>query len=186
MTLRSQKQKDKERASLIDSRWVYQGRIIDLRVDTYQFEDKTKIAEVIHHPGAVVIIPIDAKNRILFIQQWRRGAQEILIELPAGTLEENEEPKLCAQRELREEIGYCCHSITALGGFYSTPGFCDEYLHLFVAEKLHFDPLPSDVDEGIDLLPLSLEETLDRIDKNHIRDAKTIAAILRYKLWKKN
>lgn len=181
-TPRSVAQQEAEKNSLIDSRWAYRGRIVNLRLDTYQLGPKTKIAEIIHHPGAVVILPIAPDGKLLLVQQWRRAAGEILIELPAGTLEENEDPKLCALRELQEETGYLSEKLTPLGGFFAAPGYADEYLHLFLAEQLRPSPLPPDDDEAIDLLPLSLKDALHLIETGRIRDAKTIAGILRYNL----
>ena len=129
--MESDKQRESEKKRLKGSHWAYRGKVIHLRIDTYQFDHKTKIAEIVEHPGAVVIVPIDEKERVLLIQQSRKGADEILIELPAGTLEENEPPELCAKRELQEETGFAPKTMIDLGGFYSAPGFCNEYLHLF-------------------------------------------------------
>ena len=182
--MNSQKQKEIEQKNLVDRRWIYQGRLVQLQLETYQLENKTKVAEIIHHAGAVVILPIDEKGRILFVKQWRRAAKEILMELPAGTLEANELPHVCAERELREETGFGAKTLTALGGFFSAPGFCTEYLHFFVAENLHSSPLPLDDDEGIDLIPTSLEHAIQMIENNQIRDAKTIAGLFRYQLWR--
>lgn len=177
-------QKDKERASLIETKWVYKGCIIDLKLETYQFGDRMKVAEIIHHSGAIVVVPIDPEGRILLVQQWRRAVGEITIELPAGTIEPNEDPLDCAKRELQEETGFAAKKIAPLGGFFSAPGFCDEYLHLFLAEQLHPSPLEPDEDEMIDLLPVTVKEAKHMIEHNQIRDAKTIAGILRYLLCK--
>lgn len=178
--MRSHIQRDKERDGLVDTQWIYKGRIVQLKLETYQWDHHTKVAEIVHHPGAVVILPIDPEGRILLVQQWRRAAQEILIELPAGTLEKNEDPVTCAKRELQEETGFSAKKIKSLGGFFSAPGFCDEYLHLFLAEDLYPSPLPPDDDEMIDLLPLTMNEAKKMIEQNKIRDAKTIAGLLRY------
>jgi len=178
-------QRDSEKDSLIDSRWVYRGRIVNLRLDTYRLKNRDKIAEIIDHSGAVVIVPVDQKGRLILVQQWRRAVKEITIELPAGMIEKDEPPKLCAIRELQEETGFRCDRLTELGGFYSAPGFCNEFLHLFVAEELQPSPLPPDDDEGIDLLSVTLEEAIGLIEKNTIHDAKTVAGILRYALWNK-
>jgi ADP-ribose diphosphatase len=182
-TSRSESQRDRERKSLVDSRWAYRGRIVNLRLDTYQSGEVAKIAEIIHHPGAVVVVPIDENGRILLVRQWRRAAGEIMLELPAGTLEANEPPIACAKRELQEETGFAAKTMTPLGGFFSAPGFCDEYLHLFAAEDLHFSPLPHDDDEGIDLIATPLARVIQMIQENEIRDAKTIAGIFKYQLW---
>jgi len=182
--MKSEAQRDLERQHLVDSRWAYRGRIVNLKLETYQLGHKTKIAEIIHHPGAVVIMPIDEKGRVILVRQWRRAAGEIMLELPAGTLEENEPPEICAKRELREETGFAANTLTSLGGFFSAPGFCNEYLHLYAAEHLYSSPLPADDDEQIDLLPTPLPEALRMIDENQIRDAKTIAGLLKFQLWK--
>ncbi len=178
--MRAQIQRDLEKKSHVETKWVYKGRIVNLKLETYQLGDRTKVAEIIHHSGAIVIIPIDAEGRILLVQQWRRAVGEITIELPAGTLEQNEDPLDCAKRELQEETGFAAKKMTPLGGFYTAPGFCDEYLHLFLAEHLHHSPLEPDDDEMIDVLPVTVKEAKHMIEHNQIRDAKTIAGILRY------
>jgi len=170
--------------SLVESHLAYKGKIVSLRLNTYKIGKKTKIAEVVEHPGAVVIVPVDEKGRLLLIEQWRRAASEILIELPAGTLEKNEQPESAAGRELQEETGFKAKTLTPLGGFFSAPGFCNEYLHLFAAEDLYPSPLAPDDDESIDLLPTPLSEAVEMIKKKIIRDAKTIAGIYMYQLWK--
>lgn len=183
--MKPEEQKEREEKSLVDSCWAYRGRIVNLRLDTYQFGTRTKVAEIIHHPGAVVLVPIDSEGKILLIQQWRRAVKEILLELPAGTLEEHEEPKGCALRELQEETGFTAEKLTKIGGFYTVPGFCNEYLHLFLAERLRPSPLPPDDDEAIRLISMTVKEALLAIEQNQIRDAKTIAGILWYNLLRK-
>lgn len=178
--MRSLSQKEKERDSLLETKWIYKGHIVDLKIENHRFGDKVKTFEIVHHKEAAVIIPIDKEGRILLIQQWRRAVGEIIIELPAGVLEANEEPIECMNRELREETGFAAKKITPLGGFYTAPGFCDEYLHLFLAEDLHHAPLEPDEDEMIDLLPVTVKEAKHMIERNQIRDAKTVAGILRY------
>jgi ADP-ribose pyrophosphatase len=183
MSSKAQLQKEREAQTLTTSKTVYEGKTIQLRVDTYDLNKKKKVFEIVCHPAAVVIVPVDQHNHLILVQQWRRAVKEITIELPAGTLESGEEPSACALRELREETGLSSEKMTPLGGFYSAPGFCDEYLHLFVAEHLKPDPLPADEDEGIDLLHLSIAEAIHLIEQGKIHDAKTIAGILRYQLW---
>jgi len=182
--MRSEAQRDLEKENLLDSRLAYQGKIIGLKLETYRLGQKTKIAEIVRHPGAVVIVPVDAEGNLLLVRQWRRAANEILIELPAGTLEPNEPPATAALRELQEETGYAAKALIPLGGFFSAPGFCTEYLHLFAAEGLSPAPLPPDDDEQIDLLSLPLADAFQMIEKGEIQDAKTIAGLFRYQLWK--
>jgi ADP-ribose pyrophosphatase len=178
--MRAKAQKEKELNSLVETKTVYQGNIVDLKVETHRFGHKTRVFEIVHHKEAAVIIPIDPEGRLLLIEQWRRAVGEIVIELPAGVIELGEDPIEGAKRELREETGFAARKVTPLGGFYTAPGFCDEYLHLFLAEDLHHLPLDPDEDEGIDLLPVTLKEAKHMIERNQIRDVKTIAGILRY------
>ena len=126
------------------------------------------------------MIPINDRGEIHFIQQWRRCPGKILLELPAGVLEPNESPKDCAQRELQEEIGFMANQLTYLGGFFTAPGFCNEYLHLFLAENLTFSPAQAEDTPYIDRCVLSLEKTLEALDQGLIEDAKTLCGILKY------
>jgi ADP-ribose pyrophosphatase len=178
---KSKKQAEEEKAGIWEKRDIYQGRIISVRSETLERAGKTPHTwDLVIHPGAVVILPITFDEKILLVKQWRRAAQKILIELPAGTLEHGESPAFSAQRELQEETGYRAEELTPLGGFFSAPGFCTEYLHLFLARNLVLSPLDCDENEAIDLLPLSLNEALRMIDQHLILDAKTIAGILLY------
>lgn len=136
--------------------------------------------DALEHPGASVMIPVDHEGNIHFIQQWRRSSGKILIELPAGTLDPGELPEVCAQRELQEEIGYFSKKLTYLGGFFTAPGFCNEYLHLFLAEDLVFSPLDGEDTKYIDTHTLSLKKTLEAVDDGSIEDAKTLCGVLKY------
>lgn len=175
--MRSLEQKKREELLGKETTLIYKGRIITLELLAFS---TGKTFEIVKRDPAVVILPILPDGKILLIQQWRRAAAEIMIELPAGIIEKGEDPLTSAQRELREETGYRANRISPLGGFYSTPGFCNEYLHLFLAEDLHLDPLPPDEGECIDLMPVTPEEAKQLIAKNQIRDAKTVAGVLRY------
>jgi len=141
--------------------------------------------EVVVHPGAIVIVPIDQAGRLLLVKQWRHPVGKVLTELPAGTLEAGESPHSCAERELQEETGFKPTTLTAMGGFYSAPGFCTEYLHLFLAEGLTVSRLPADEDEHIELLSVSLAAALQMIEDGTICDAKSVAGILRYAAHKR-
>jgi ADP-ribose pyrophosphatase len=136
--------------------------------------------EVVVHPGAVVVIPVDANGDILMVRQWRRAVGKILLELPAGTLEEGEEAGVTADRELQEEIGYKAGRLTKLGGFYSAPGFCSEYLHLFLAEDLRESRLAPDDHEHIEVCTVPLGKALELIEQGEIEDAKSVAGLSRY------
>jgi ADP-ribose pyrophosphatase len=176
MSTHAENQEERERNAPIKREVIYQGRTITLRCDTW----KEHTWDIVLHPGAVVIIPITSEGKILMVKQWRRAVGKILIELPAGTLEEGEPVAVCAQRELQEETGYKSNELISLGGFYSAPGFCSEYLHLFLALELEAEPLEPDSDEAIDVISVTLSEAWDLIKNQHICDAKTIAGVALY------
>jgi ADP-ribose pyrophosphatase len=166
---------------VVSSTPIYHGRVIDVRVDEIEVEPgRVYKRDVVSHSGAVVIIPIDDQDRILWITQYRYAAGKTLLELPAGTLEAGEEPLECAHREIVEEVGFAAGDLVPLGGFYSAPGFCTEYLHAFLATGLREDYADGDEDEDITVIPLTLEETYARLDAGEIVDAKSIATLLLY------
>lgn len=160
---------------------IHKGRVIEVRQDEIEVRPGLVVKrDVVSHPGAVVIIPVDGDGRIHWITQFRYAAGKTLLELPAGTLEEGEEPEACARREIIEEAGVTANRWRALGGFYSAPGFCSEYLHAFLATDLREEYADGDEDEDIEVLPLTLEESLARLDAGEIEDAKSIATLLFY------
>jgi len=155
--------------------------VIEVRTDEIEVEPgRVFKRDVVAHPGAVVIIPVDAEGRILWITQYRYAAGKTLLELPAGTLEHGEAPAETARREIVEEVGYAAETWQELGGFYSAPGFCSEYLYAFLATDLREDYADGDEDEDIAVVPLTLEETYARLDAGEITDAKSIATLLLY------
>jgi len=172
-----------EKKAQVNQKKLHQGKIFSLVEEKILYPDShEKKFDLILHPGAVAMIPIDDRGHLILVQQWRRAARQILLELPAGTLELDEEPIDCVQRELQEEIGYEARKITSLGGFYTAPGFCNEYIYLFLATDLHSNPLIGDDAEEIDIVTLSLDEAMTYIEEGKIIDAKTIAGIYRYKI----
>jgi ADP-ribose pyrophosphatase len=184
-SLAKQQQKKEEKA-LKKSKSIYRGKIIHLRKEMLLLNGKKPTTrEYVEHPGSVGIVAIDNSKKMLFIRQYRKATKEILLEIPAGCLEKGEDPKGCAMRELQEETGYKAKRLIPLGGFFASPGFCDEYLHLFIALDLKKSPLPCDIDEAIDLVPMSEKEFLCLLEEGKVRDAKTIAAIFLYLQWKK-
>lgn len=184
MREKSLEQEHFEKSSQVARKEVYRGRTIALYCDTLQSASgKSKSWDIVVHPGAVVLVSVTDKGEIIFVKQWRRAVGKRLIELPAGTLEAGEPPETCAMRELREETGFRSGRIVPMGGFYSAPGFCTEYLHLFLALDLKPDPLEADDDEKIDLLFLPLKQAEEMIQSGEICDAKTLAGIQRYVKW---
>ncbi|MEE9284141.1 MAG: NUDIX hydrolase, partial [Dehalococcoidia bacterium] len=160
-------------------------RLISVRVDTVDVGDGRRVQrEVVEHPGAVVMAPVDDQGRLLLVRQYRHAAGEELLELPAGTLEPDEAPEATARRELREETGFAAQRWTPMGGFYTAPGFSDEYLHFFIARDLRPDPRPRDPDEQIELVAVPLDRATDLVRSGEIKDAKTIAGLLLLQLAK--
>jgi ADP-ribose pyrophosphatase len=140
------------------------------------------IRDVVEHSGAVVIVPILPDGRLVLVYQYRHAVSQSILEFPAGTLEENEEAIDCAQREIVEEVGYAAAQWTSLGTLLPAPGFCDEVLHVFLANKLSTQVVSADDDEIIEVRLMSVDEVLRGIVEGDIVDAKTIAAFCRAKL----
>jgi ADP-ribose pyrophosphatase len=167
---------------LIGSQEIYQGRVVNLRVDTIEVADGLNVRrEVVEHPGAVVIVPVDAQGRILWVRQYRYAVGKELLEMPAGTLEHDETPEACALREVAEETGFQAASLEPLGTYYSAPGFCTEYMYTYAATGLSpATGAHADDDEDIEVEPLSVEESLRRIDAGDVIDAKSLSALFLY------
>jgi len=136
--------------------------------------------EIVHHPGAVVILPLMDDGRICLIDNFRISLQRRLIELPAGTLEPGEEPLLAARRELIEETGYRAQRMEPLLVFYPSPGILDEKMHLLLATGLEPGPADLQPDEDIHPLPTTWNDALEMIRSGRIEDGKTLAGLLYY------
>ncbi|GIN73494.1 ADP-ribose pyrophosphatase [Bacillus sp. J14TS2] len=165
----------------IQSQEIFNGKIIQLRVDEVELPNgKMAKREIVKHPGAVGIIPITDDGNILMVEQFRKPLERSLLEIPAGKLEQGEEPLLTAGRELEEETGFRANQMDHLTSFYTAPGFSDEVIHLYIAtglEKVE-NPLPGDEDEFVDLLEVDLKSAAIFIDEKRIYDAKTAYAVL--------
>jgi len=158
---------------------IFKGRIINLREDKVSLPNgKITTREIIEHPGAVVVLAINKKKEIIMIKQFRKAAEEVIWELPAGTLEKNEKLIDCARRELEEETGYYSQKITKIITYFSTPGFSDEKLTFFIAEDLEKRNKNEDEDEFIQVENVKISDALKMIKENVIKDAKTIIGIL--------
>jgi ADP-ribose pyrophosphatase len=140
---------------------------------------RTVVRQMVQHPGAVVIMPQLADGRLVLIAQYRFAVGETLLEFPAGTLEPGEAPLACARRELIEETGYRAEHWHPLGEIYSSPGFCDERLHLFLASGLVSEHAAADEDEILEVKQLTVQEVEQAIVDGALVDAKSIAAYAR-------
>lgn len=159
---------------------IFSGRVISLQVDEVELPNgKTSTREIVKHPGAVAILPITDDNKIVMVEQYRKPMDRVLIEIPAGKLEKGEEPAHTAVRELEEETGYECESLEWLISFYTSPGFADEIVHVYVAKGLSKkkDAASLDEDEFVNVMEVTLEEVLQLVKEQKVYDAKTAYAI---------
>jgi ADP-ribose pyrophosphatase len=164
---------------IIDSQSIYQGRVVQFRVNTVALPDgSTTMREIIGTPGAVAIVPLTDDGQVRMVRQYRSASGEVLLELPAGTLEPDELPEQAAPRELAEETGDQATHWQRLTGFYTMPGICDEYIHLFLATGLTPGQTNHEVDEFIEVVTLPLDKALAMVCSGEIRDAKTIIGLL--------
>lgn len=169
---------------LISTERVYTGRIVNLNVDTVAFPDgSTGTLEMLRHPGAAAVVPFlddpaSADPRIVLIRQFRHAAEGDMWEIPAGRLDPGEEPEACARRELREETGYSAAECRPLVTIYTTPGFTDERIHLFLATGLRAGEHAREADEFVEVHEVHWSEALRLLANGQITDAKTLSALL--------
>ncbi len=170
----------------LSSRLIYKGRIVTLRVDTVRTTDGGQTSrEIVEHSDCVAIIAIDADDNVLLVNQFRKAVESELLEIPAGGIEDNEDPETAVCRELREETGFLPRKVTRLGGFYSAPGYCSEYLHLYLATDLVPDPLNAEDTDEISLVPVPVSGIPELIRSGRICDSKSIAGLLAYLDYRK-
>ena len=165
----------------------FKGRIISLQVDEVELPNgKTSNREIIKHPGAVAVIAITKDKKIILVEQFRKALERSIIEIPAGKIEIGEAPEITALRELEEETGYGCAKMELLTSFYTSPGFADEIVHMYVAHGLQKieQPAETDDDEFVELMELTLEEAVQYESEGKIKDAKTAYAVQYLQLQK--
>lgn len=156
---------------------LFHGRVVQLHVDEVELANgKRTTREVAEHANAVVVLPIAESGRALLVRQFRYPIGKDLLEAPAGGIDPGEAPDEAAQRELQEEIGYRAGSLESLGGFWTAPGFCTEYMYAFLARDLSRSVLEADDDEAIVVEEYDLDTVRTMIRDGRIVDAKTIAA----------
>ena len=163
----------------IESKDIYQGRIIKLRVDTVQLPSgRTTTREIVEHEDAVCVVPIDENNNVLMVRQYRKAAQLNLLEVPAGGVEAGETPDETALRELQEEVSVTSGSLRRLSGFWVSPGWATEFMHAYLAMDLTPASLPADDDEYISVERVPLDSIPGLIESGEIQDSKSIASLL--------
>jgi ADP-ribose pyrophosphatase len=169
---------DKPKSMADHTRRIFQGRVVTLDVDTVTLPNGATVElEMIHHPGASAVVPMKDNGTVILIRQFRYAAGGYIYEIPAGKLQPGEDPKLCAARELQEEIGYRAASLELLASVLTTPGFTDEVIHIYKGTGLTKGKQDLDHDEVIEIVELPLEKALAQIIDGTIRDAKTIVGL---------
>ena len=163
---------------VLDSIEIYLGRIFKLMQEKVQYPDgRVARVDYLQHGGAVTIVPVDDEGNIWFVNQYRHPTGGMLFELPAGTLEEGEDPVYCAGREIREEIGMAADTLSLLGEFFVVPGYSSEYMYIYLATGLRPEKLPADAMELIEVEKHPARQVYEKLANGELRDGKTIAAL---------
>lgn len=163
----------------IEKKHIYSGKIINVDLLTVTLPDgRQATRDIVSHPGASVIVPLNEKGEIYMVKQFRKPIEAVSLEIPAGKLDHGEDPKICAERELKEETGLNARHLTHLISIHTTPGFSNEVLHLYAATGLSEGESCADEDEFISTEKYTVAELLELVLKGEITDAKTIIGIL--------
>jgi ADP-ribose pyrophosphatase len=168
----------------LETSTVYEGMIVNVRRDVAELQNGARARrEVVEHPGGVGIVPLTKDNKVLMVRQYRYPMEEELLEIPAGKLDEGEDPFECAVRELSEETGCTAGKLVDLGATYPSPGFCREVLHLYLALDLNHGEMHLDENELLSVEPVGIDELIDKIMANELPDAKSIIGIMKAKRY---
>jgi ADP-ribose pyrophosphatase len=163
----------------IETKEIFKGKILGLYYDKVILpNEKIATREKVTHPGAVGIIPVTNDEKIILVKQYRYPVSEVTLEIPAGKLDRDEKPIATAERELKEEVGIINAELMLLSSFYTTPGFCDELLYLYLAKNFEITGNDLDDDEFLEIVNISLDDSLDLVKDGSIKDAKTIIGII--------
>ncbi|HFG9158489.1 TPA: NUDIX hydrolase [Clostridioides difficile] len=171
----------------ISSDRVYTGKVITLKVDTVEISGQGyQKRELVEVGGAVGIVAITDDNKVVLVKQFRKPIEKPIFEIPAGKLEKNESPKECAERELKEETGYSAKNIKLIHKFFTSAGFSNEIMFVYLATGLTPGENNLDADEFLDVYEIELEEAYNMVLKNDVEDAKTSIGLLLVKDMFKN
>lgn len=164
----------------LEQRQIYKGKVVDLSVEKVELPNGgvTEL-EVIRHPGAAAMVPLTADGQVLMVRQYRHATSGWLLEVPAGKLDPGEAPEVCAARELEEEVGYGPGELTSLGWIWTTPGFTDEKIWLYLARDLAAGQQALEGDEVLSVEIVPLDEAIAKVHTGEICDGKSICALLR-------
>lgn len=165
-------------------RQIYRGRVIDLNIEEVELPDGRDVTlEIIRHPGGACVLPLHDNGDVTLIRQFRHAAGGIIWEVPAGRINDGEDPETCARRELKEEAGLAAGKIFKIGEFYTTPAFCTELLHIYLASQLHPCDQELEDDEFLEVIRIPFQEALNKALQGEIKDGKTMVAILLTRRW---
>jgi ADP-ribose pyrophosphatase len=165
----------------LSSRYVFKGRALNLRIDTVlNAEGNETTREIVEHSECIAVVPLDPDGDLVLVRQYRKALEKELLEIPAGGIEPGESPDQAVRRECQEEIGYLPGKTVKLGGFYSSPGFCTEYLHLFLASDLKPGRLVAEDTAGIEIVKIKPGQIKGLISSGEICDSKSVAGLLCY------
>ncbi len=170
----------------LSSKLIYQGRVVKLRVDTVQMPGgRETTREIVEHSDCVAIIAVDADDNVLLVNQFRKAVEKELLEIPAGGIDADEDPVAAVRREMQEETGYLPGKVESLGGFYSAPGWCNEYLYLYLATDLTPSQLYAEDTDSIRLVRVSVNQIPSLLSSDKICDGKTVAGLLTFLEYRK-
>jgi ADP-ribose pyrophosphatase len=171
---------------VLSSKEIYQGRILKLRVDTVLTVDGRKSTrEIVEHDPCIGVVAVDKEDNVLLVNQFRSPVGEELLEIPAGGIDKGEDPAAAVIREMREETGLKPKKVARLTGFYLSPGFCNEYMHLFLAEDLAPAPLSAEDTAGIEVVKVPVAQIPGLMFSGKIEDSKSVAGLLYYLEYRK-
>jgi ADP-ribose pyrophosphatase len=157
---------------------VYEGKILNIELDQVTLPNGHKMElEMIHHPGAAAVVPLQEDGNVIMIYQYRYAAGGFIYEIPAGKLHPGEDPLECAKRELEEETGYQAKKYQPLVSFLTTPGFCDEIIHIYLAQSLTPGAQNLEESEVLEVKKIPLKKALQMIEEGQIKDGKTIIGL---------
>ncbi|MGA8941787.1 MAG: NUDIX hydrolase [Thermoactinomyces sp.] len=162
----------------VSTKKIFEGKVIQVQVDEVRLPNgHLSKREIVRHPGAVAVVAVTDENKLVLVRQFRKPLEKTILEIPAGKLEKNEDPRNCAKRELEEETGYTAAQLEKIASFYTSPGFADEEIHLYRATGLQKGRKCLDEDEFVELAELTLEECFKCVETGEICDAKTMFAL---------
>jgi ADP-ribose pyrophosphatase len=170
--------------TLVSTERIYSGRVVNLDRDTVRFPDgSTGQLEMVRHPGASAVVPLldeprSADPRVILVRQFRHAANDFIWEIPAGRLDPGETPATCAHRELEEEIGMTADVLSRLTTIYTTPGFTDERIHIFLAQTLRPGKQRREKDEFMEVQTKKWSEAMTMVRAGDIKDAKTLVGLM--------